>query len=203
MRVILLERVEKLGTIGDEVNVRPGFARNFLLPNHKALRATDENRARFEREREALEKLNAERREAAQSIATGVDGQSVSLIRQAGESGQLYGSVTSRDIADALASAGHHVARSQIDLNTAIKTIGLHTVRVRLHAEVDANVTVNIARTADEAERQLRGEDVIASQAEEDRAIADAQAAELFEASIENEEDGDNRPLRNAENDDE
>lgn len=184
MKVILLERVEKLGTIGDEVSVRAGFARNFLLPQQKALRATDANRARFEREREALEKLNAERRDAAQGLANQVDGHSVVLIRQAGESGQLYGSVTARDIADALGEAGHQVGRSQVDLNTAIKAIGLYEVRVRLHAEVTATVTVNVARTADEAERQAKGEDIIAAQAEEDRAIAEAQAAELLEASL-------------------
>ncbi len=185
MQVILLERVEKLGHIGDEVTVKPGFARNFLLPQGKALRATDANRQRFEVEREALEKLNAERREAAQHEADGMDDVSVMLIRQAGESGQLYGSVTARDIIDALAEQDHKIQRSQIALDTPIKSVGLHPVKIRLHAEVTVEVTVNVARTDEEAERQAAGEDVIAAQAEEDRAFADAQAAELFEAGEE------------------
>jgi len=163
MKVILLERVEKLGSMGDEVTVKPGFARNFLLPQEKALRATDANRARFEREREALEALNAEKREAAAGVAEKVDGAAVVLIRQAGESGQLYGSVNSRDIAEALKEAGYEVQRAQVELPQPIKTIGLHEIRIRLHAEVDATVSVNVARTNDEAERQERGEDIVAS----------------------------------------
>ncbi|MGF1464106.1 MAG: 50S ribosomal protein L9 [Maricaulaceae bacterium] len=185
MDVILLERVENLGAMGDVVKVRPGFARNFLLPQNKALRATDANKARFERERAALEKLNAERRADAQSAAEGLEGRSVTLIRQAGESGQLYGSVTSRDIAEALSEDGQAVRRDQVKLDTPIKALGLHSVRVRLHAEVSVEVSVNIARTEDEAERQLRGEDVIQTQLDEDRAMAETQAAELLEAAAE------------------
>lgn len=190
MDVILLERVEKLGAMGDTVRVKDGFARNFLLPQGKALRATKANRERFERERDVLEKLNAERRDAAQAEADGLDGEAFVMIRQAGESGQLYGSVSSRDIAEAIAGAGKSVARSQIALETPIKTIGMHEVKVRLHAEVQLTVAINVARTTDEAERQARGEDIIAMQAEEDRAVADAQAAELFEANFEEDGEG-------------
>ncbi|MGP1273832.1 MAG: 50S ribosomal protein L9 [Caulobacterales bacterium] len=189
MKVVLLERVEKLGTIGDVVNVRPGFARNFLLPQHKALRATEANMARFEREREILEKRNAERAAEARGQGEHLDGASFVLIRQASESGQLYGSVSTRDIADAASSDSLAVTRAMVDLNTPIKTLGVHTVRIVLHPEVTVEISVNVARTADEAERQAKGEDVIASAAEEDRALADAQAAELFEASAEGAEE--------------
>lgn len=182
MKLVLLERVENLGVIGDVVSVRPGFARNFLLPQGKALRATEANMARFEVERELLEKRNAERAaEAAESGKT-IDGESFVMIRQAGESGQLYGSVTSRDIAEIVSESGTKVVRSQIALNAPIKTLGLHELKIKLHADVSVTVTINIARSQDEAERQAAGEDVIAAQADEDRAIADAQAAELFEA---------------------
>ena len=185
MQVILLERVAKLGAMGEVVKVKDGFARNFLFPQGKALRATDANKARFERERDALEQLNADRRAEAQAQADKVGGASFVLIRQAGESGQLYGSVTARDVADAAAEAGHEIGRGQVSLDQAIKTVGLYTVSIHLHAEVDAQVTVNVARTPDEAERQARGEDVIRAQSDEDRAIADAQAVELFEAGVE------------------
>lgn len=187
MDVILLERIDRLGGLGDVVKVKDGFARNFLLPQGKALRATDQNKARFERERDVLEKLNAEKRDAAASLADGLDGESVVLIRQAGESGQLYGSVTARDIAEEVTSDTRTVTRGQVAMDQPIKTLGLHVVKIRLHPEVIAEVTVNVARTPDEAERQAAGEDVIAAQAEEDRAIADAQAAELFEAGAERE----------------
>ncbi|WP_323763159.1 50S ribosomal protein L9 [Maricaulis sp.] len=188
MKLVLLERVENLGVIGDVVSVRPGFARNFLLPQGKALRATEANMARFEVERELLEKRNAERAaEAAESGKT-IDGESFVMIRQAGESGQLYGSVTSRDIAEIVSESGTKVVRSQIALNAPIKTLGLHELKIKLHADVSVTVTINIARSEDEAERQAAGEDVIAAQADEDRAIADAQAAELFEASEEGQE---------------
>ncbi|WP_417488378.1 50S ribosomal protein L9 [Maricaulis sp.] len=188
MKLVLLERVENLGVIGDVVSVRPGFARNFLLPQGKALRATEANMARFEVERELLEKRNAERAaEAAESGKT-IDGESFIMIRQAGESGQLYGSVTSRDIAEIVSESGTKVVRSQIALNAPIKTLGLHELKIKLHADVSVTVTINIARSEDEAERQAAGEDVIAAQADEDRAIADAQAAELFEASEEGQE---------------
>ncbi|AZU03349.1 50S ribosomal protein L9 [Glycocaulis alkaliphilus] len=189
MKVVLLERVEKLGTIGDVVSVRPGFARNFLLPQQKALRATEANMARFERERELLEKRNAERAAAARTEGEHLDGASFVLIRQASESGQLYGSVASRDIAEAASSDSLTVTRAMVDLNTPIKTLGVHSVRVVLHPEVTVDITINVARTPEEAERQAKGEDVIAAAAEEDRALADAQAAELSEASAEGAEE--------------
>jgi len=190
MQVILLERVERLGGLGETVNVKNGFARNFLLPQGKALRATADNKARFERERESLEALNAKRRDAAQENADTIAGASFVIIRQAGESGQLYGSVVARDIVEAAAAEGHSLGRGQIELSEPIKTVGIIAVRVRLHAEVYAEVKVNIARTLDEAERQARGEDVVASQVDEDRAIADAQAVELFEAAAEADHEG-------------
>ncbi len=190
MEVILLERIDRLGAMGDVVRVKAGFARNFLLPQGKALRATETNRSRFEREREALEALNAERRDAASSEASHIDGETFMLIRQAGESGLLYGSVSSRDIAEAASSDKLKIGRSQVILDRPIKDVGLHEVKIRLHAEVTVTVTINVARTADEAERQAKGEDVIASQHDEDRAIADAQAAELFEANEEREGEG-------------
>lgn len=189
MKVVLLERVEKLGAIGDVVNVRPGYARNFLLPQEKALRATEANLARFEREREILEKRNAERAAAARTDGEHLDGASFVLIRQASESGQLYGSVASRDIAEAASSASLTVTRSMVDLNQPIKTLGVHSVRLVLHPEVAVTVTINVARTPEEAERQAAGEDVIAAAAEEDRALADAQAAELSEAAAEGAEE--------------
>jgi large subunit ribosomal protein L9 len=188
MQVVLIERVDKLGAIGDVVNVKPGFARNFLLPQNKALRATEANMARFEREREALEKLNAERADKARDQGSHLDGAKVVLIRQASESGQLYGSVSTRDIADATTSDALTITRGMVDLNTAIKTLGLHEVRLVLHPDVDVIVTINVARTEDEAERQARGEDVIRSAADEDRALAEAQAAALFEDGAEPDE---------------
>ena len=160
MKVILLERVGKSGHIGDEVTVKDGYARNFLLPQHKALRATEANRKKFESERASIEKRNAERREAAAGIASGLNGKSVVIIRQAGETGQLYGSVSSRDVAEALSADGYSVARSQIDLANPIKTVGLHTVALHLHAEVAVSVNVNVARSDDEAARQSKGEDL-------------------------------------------
>jgi large subunit ribosomal protein L9 len=162
MKVILLERVGRSGHIGDEVNVKDGFARNFLLPQGKALRATEANRSKFARDRADIEKRNQERREAASGIAAGLNGHSVVMIRQAGETGQLYGSVASRDISDALAADGYSVGRSQIDLATPIKTVGVHPVSLNLHAEVAVTITVNVARSADEANRQAAGEDLTA-----------------------------------------
>lgn len=191
MKLVLLERIENLGVMGDVVSVKPGFARNFLLPQGKALRANDANLARFEAERDALEKRNAERAAEAAKSGETIDGETFVLIRQAGESGQLYGSVTSRDIAETITEAGTHVVRSQIMINAPIKTLGMHEIRIKLHADVSVTVTVNVARSEDEAERQAAGEDVIATQADEDRAIADAQAAELFEAGAEPDELGD------------
>ena len=192
MKVILLERVGKHGHIGDEVTVKDGYARNYLLPQGKALRATEANRKKFETERAVIEKRNTERREAAAGIASGLNGKSVIIIRQAGETGQLYGSVSSRDVADALAADGYSVARSQVDLAVPIKTVGLHNVALNLHAEVAVSVTVNVARSDDEAARQASGEDLTvqtyddeaaaefaAGQAEAGSAAADAYDAEF------------------------
>lgn len=179
MQVILLERVENLGGIGDEVKVRDGFARNFLLPQKKALRANDTNRKSFEARRAEIEARNAETKATAEKSSKTIDGQSYVLIRQAGEAGQLYGSVSSRDIADEIVKSGAKIDRSAVVLDKPIKTIGLYDVRVRLHAEVSVNVKVNVARSNDEAERQARGENVIASAADADKAQAEEQAKEL------------------------
>jgi large subunit ribosomal protein L9 len=181
MKVILLERVEKLGAIGDTVTVKDGFARNFLLPRNKALRATSANQKVFEAQRAQIEARNAENRAEAERRGTRLDGSSYILIRQAGESGQLYGSVSARDVAEAAQAEGDRVERNQVILDTPIKTLGLHTVRVRLHPEVTVSVTINIARSPDEAERQARGENVIASQFDEERQAAEEQARDLFE----------------------
>ena len=160
MQVILLERVAKLGQMGETVRVRDGFARNFLLPRGKALRATDENKKRFETQRAQLEARNLERRKDAEVVGKKLNGQSFVIIRQAGESGVLYGSVSARDLAETMSVGGFTVARDQILLNAPIKTLGLHTVAVALHPEVEATVTINVARSPDEAERQARGESV-------------------------------------------
>ena len=168
MEIILLERIEKLGAMGDVVNVKPGFARNFLLPQEKALRATKANLARFEAEREYLEQRNAENREQAVDAGKSIDGANVIIIRKAGDTGQLYGSVSARDIAEDLADKG--VKRNMVVLEQPIKALGLHQVKVRLHPEVSVEVTVNVARTTDEAERQAKGEDVIATQIAEEQA---------------------------------
>jgi large subunit ribosomal protein L9 len=181
MDVILLERIEKLGQMGDVVNVRPGFARNYLLPQNKALRATDENRARFESQRAQLEAENLTRRAEAESVSAKIDGLTIPLIRQAGEGGQLYGSVSSRDIAAAVTKAGFTIGRNQIVLDAPIKELGLHPVRINLHPEVSVTVTANVARTEDEAALQLeRGYAVtdIDHAAEEDAAEAALAAAE-------------------------
>ncbi|WP_420103098.1 50S ribosomal protein L9 [Bosea sp. (in: a-proteobacteria)] len=162
MEVILLERVAKLGQMGDVVRVRDGFGRNFLLARGKALRATEDNKKRFESQKLELETRNLELKSEADAIAERLDGQSVVILRQSGESGVLYGSVSTRDIADALVAEGFKVARSQITLNTPIKTLGLHTVPVVLHPEVSVTVTVNVARSAQEADRQAAGETVTA-----------------------------------------
>jgi large subunit ribosomal protein L9 len=160
MQVILLERIPRLGQMGDVVKVRDGFARNFLLPQGKALRANEANRAKFENQRADLEARNLERRTEATAVHDKLDGTSYVVIRSAGETGQLYGSVSTRDIAQALEESGFKVNRTQINLNLPIKTIGLHTVTVQLHPEVSSKVTVNVARSADEAERQNKGEDL-------------------------------------------
>ncbi|MBS0297619.1 MAG: 50S ribosomal protein L9 [Proteobacteria bacterium] len=181
MKVILLERVEKLGTIGDVVSVKDGFARNFLLPRSKALRATSANQKVFEAQRAQIEARNAENRAQAEKSGEKLDGSQYVLIRQAGESGQLYGSVAARDVAEAVNAEGGKIGRDQVMLNLPIKTLGVHEVKIRLHAEVVVTVTVNVARSQDEAERQARGENVIASQFDEERAAAMEQAQDLFE----------------------
>jgi large subunit ribosomal protein L9 len=160
MKVILLERIGRTGTIGDEVTVKDGFARNFLLPQGKALRATEANRKRFENERAHIEQRNEERRQAAAGIAGGLDGRTVTLIRQAGETGQLYGSVAARDILEALAKDGYILQRNQVGLADAIKSVGVHSVPLNLHSDVAVSITVNVARSEDEAARQAAGEDV-------------------------------------------
>lgn len=181
MKVILLERVEGWGALGDVVNVKDGYARNFLLPRSKALRANAANLKVFEGQRADIEARNAKAKDAAAAAGEKLDGTSYILIRQAGESGQLYGSVAGRDVADAVNAEGGKVERAMVVLDKPIKTLGLHEVKIRLHPEVTVTVTLNIARSQDEAERQARGEDVINAQFEEDR-IADEQAqADLLE----------------------
>ncbi len=179
MKVVLLERVENLGAIGDVVSVKDGFARNFLLPREKALRATSKNLEKFELDRVAIEQRNDKNKGDAQKVADKIDGQSYVMIRQAGETGQLYGSVAGRDVAEAVRAEGGKIERSQVVLNTPIKTLGVHEVLVRLHAEVTATVKINIARSADEAERQAKGEDVIKSAYDEDREAAIEQARDM------------------------
>src|SRR6478735_6274656 len=170
MEVILLERVEKLGAIGDVVKVKDGFARNFLLPNKKALRANEANRKVFEASRERIETENAEKRSDAEKASKGVDGKSVQLIRQASNTGQLYGSVSARDIAEALEGVGAKVAKSQVVLDRPIKAIGMHEIKVALHPEVAVTVKVNVARSPEEADLQAQGVDVMAQMFERDTA---------------------------------
>lgn len=170
MEIILLERIEKLGSIGDVVSVKDGYARNFLLPNKKALRANEANRKVFEANRERLESENAARRDEAAKAGEKVDGAEVILIRASSNSGQLYGSVSVRDIADALKAQGHSLSKSQIILERPIKTIGMFDVKVALHPEVHVTVKANVARSDDEAELQSQGVDILAQVAEEDRA---------------------------------
>jgi large subunit ribosomal protein L9 len=158
MNVILLERIAKLGQMGETVKVKDGYARNFLLPQGKALRANEANKKRFEAERSTLEARNLERKSEAQTVADALEGKSFVIVRSAGETGQLYGSVAARDIIEALAAEGFNVGRNQVDLNTPIKAIGLHTVTLHLHAEVEISVALNVARSAEEAERQAQGE---------------------------------------------
>jgi large subunit ribosomal protein L9 len=170
MEVILLERVEKLGQIGDVVTVKNGFARNFLLPNKKALRANESNRKLFETNRTKIEADNASRRTEAEASAKDVDGKTVKLIRQASNTGQLYGSVSARDIVEALESDGAKVTKSQVVLDRPIKAIGMHDVRVVLHPEVTSNIKVNVARSPEEADLQAQGIDVMAQMFERDTA---------------------------------
>ena len=187
-QVILLERIEKLGAMGDIVNVKPGYARNFLLPQNKALRATDSNIAYFETQKAVLEKANDEKKSAAEKHAKSLKGLTVSLIRQAGEAGQLYGSVTSRDIAESINDAvDEKIARNTVDLNQNFKEIGLFPVTVTLHPEVKVDVTVNIARTDDEAKTQLKtGKAMISDdqQEAEAKAAAKAEAAEKAKEAL-------------------
>ena len=183
MEVILLERVGKLGQMGEVVRVKDGFARNFLLPKGKALRATKENRARFDSMKVELEARNLEQRGEAQKVAGKLDGQSFTVLRQAAETGQLYGSVTPRDIAALVSEKGFAVNRNQIALNGPIKTIGKHMVPIALHPEVEAKISVAVARNADEAERLARGEDVsvVRNEAVEADEAATAAAEAFFE----------------------
>jgi large subunit ribosomal protein L9 len=189
MEVILLERIQRLGQMGDVVKVRDGFARNFLLPQGKALRSNEANRKRFESERVHLEARNLERRQEAEAVGAKLNGQSFIVVRQAGETGQLYGSVTARDLAEAMDAGGFGVGRGQVALMQPIKTIGLHEVRIALHPEVDAHVTVNVARSEDEAARQARGEDLTlagaADEAEEEPTETDGEASPEPEAAEE------------------
>jgi large subunit ribosomal protein L9 len=170
VELILLQRVDKLGQMGDVVKVKPGYARNFLLPQKKALRASKDNRAKFEQQRAQLEAQNIKRREEAERLAERVGGLAVVIIRQAGESGSLYGSVSARDIAAAATEAGLTINRSQVVLEHPIKTLGLSPVRISLHPEVSIPVTVNVARSPEEAERQSRGERV-SGDAEDDEQV--------------------------------
>jgi large subunit ribosomal protein L9 len=179
MQVILLERVEKLGQMGDEVRVKDGFARNFLLPKKKALRATKANRDYFQAQKAQLEANNLKFRGEAEKIGQKLNGKSFVLIRQAGDRGQLYGSVSPRDVADAAEKAGFKLDRHQVNISQAIKTVGLFTIPVTLHPEVKVNITVNVARSEDEAAALARGEDVLAGKTEQEEAVAAAE--EIFE----------------------
>jgi large subunit ribosomal protein L9 len=183
MQVILLERIGRLGQMGDVVTVKDGFARNYLLPQGKALRATEANRKRFERERAQLEARDLELKSEAQAVAARLDGRSFIVIRQAGDTGQLYGSVSTRDIAEAVTEGGFTIERRQVLLDRPIKTLGLHAIRLQLHAEVEPHITANVARSSDEAARQARGENIskAATEAEEDAEAARRAAAALFE----------------------
>jgi large subunit ribosomal protein L9 len=194
MEVILLERVGRLGHMGDVVRVKDGFARNFLLPKGKALRATKENRAKYEGMKVELEARNSEMRGEAQKVGGGLDGKRFVVLRQASETGQLYGSVSGRDIATILNEGGFkNVTRGQIALNAPIKSIGLHKVPVALHPEVEITITINVARSADEAERIARGEDVIARREEPEEGEA-IEADAFFENPPEAAQEGEVAP---------
>jgi large subunit ribosomal protein L9 len=186
MNVILLERVPKLGQMGDVVKVKPGFARNYLLPQKKALRATDANRARFEKQRAQLEAINLSRREEAQKISGKVDGLTVVIIRQAGETGHLYGSVSPRDVAAAATAGGVTIERSQVLMDRPIKMLGLHPVRVALHPEVVVTITANVAKSEEEAEIQKKAGGFVPPTTEEqpslDEVLAQADEAAAGEA---------------------
>lgn len=194
MEVILLERISKLGQMGDVVRVRDGFGRNFLLPQGKALRATKANRERFEGMKAELEARNLERRSEAEKVSGKLDGKSFVVLRQAAETGQLYGSVSARDVAGLLGEGGFKVERSQIMLNTPIKAIGMYTVPVALHPDVQSMIKITVARSADEAERIARGEDVLARREDEEEeaeaAAATAAAEAFFEPGAEAAQEG-------------
>ena len=193
MQVILLERVAKLGQMGEVVRVKDGYARNFLLPKGKALRATDVNRERFNTMKVDLEARNLEQKGEASKVGEKLDGKNFIVLRQASETGQVYGSVSTRDLATLLSEAGFTVNRAQIALNAPIKTIGMHTVPISLHPEVEVSVTVNVARNADEAERQARGEDVTVRREgrDEPEELMAAAAEAIFEQPPEGERGSD------------
>lgn len=195
MKVILLQRIKKLGQMGDEVTVKPGYARNYLLPTGKALRANKANRAYFETQRAQLEATNLEHKKEADAIAEKLEGKHFIAIRQAGDTGQLYGSVATRDIAEVIVESGFTIARNQVMLDRPIKLLGLHEVQLSLHPEVEVTVTINVARTQDEAERQERGEDITAvgDDGEEDKIaeeefLENEQLAEQVQAELAGEE---------------
>lgn len=185
MEVILLERVPHLGQLGQVVKVKPGYARNFLLPTKKALRATKENLAYFEKQKAVIEQTNAERRQSATQQGGKIDGASVVIVRQAAESGQLYGSVTARDIADAVSALGHPVERSHVVLNQAIKTLGLFPITLQLHPEVAVTVTVNIARSEEEAKTQAERGEALIGRVEEEEEEVQEEAVEAAPAEAE------------------
>ena len=198
MQVVLLERVEKLGQMGDVVSVKDGYARNYLLPQSKALRATEDNLKQFEAQRAQLEARNLELKKEAEAVAAKMDGQQFIIIRQASEAGSLYGSVTSRDAADVATEGGFTIEKRQIVLDKPVKELGLHPMRVVLHPEVDATITINVARSEEEAELQASGKSIQDLRAEED-AEAEFDIAELFDdvgaaAMDEDGEDGQDAP---------
>ncbi|MBB3949464.1 50S ribosomal protein L9 [Aureimonas jatrophae] len=186
MDVILLERIHRLGALGDTVRVRDGYARNYLLPTGRALRANDANRAKFESQKAQLVARNEERRSEAQGLGETLDGKSFTIVRSAGETGQLYGSVSARDLADILKAEGFDVSRNAVELNQPIKAIGIHKVTIVLHAEVSITINVNVARSAEEAERQARGETLTSAAAiygvDEDEYADEDEGAEETEA---------------------
>ena len=183
MQIVLLERIAKLGQMGDVVTVKDGYARNFLLPQGKALRANKANLERFENDRQQLETRNLERKTDAEKVHEKLNGNAFVVIRQSGDSGQLYGSVTSRDVAETLSAAGFEATRSQIAIDQPIKTLGLHDVAVVLHPDVDTSVVINVARTGEEAERQAAGEDVTVEKLDDDEEVMEA--SEVFDDGVE------------------
>jgi large subunit ribosomal protein L9 len=207
MDVILLQRIEKLGQMGQVVKVKPGFARNYLLPQKKALRATDANRARFEKQRAQLEAINLSRRDEAQKISGKVDGLTVVIIRQAGETGHLYGSVSPRDVAAAATAGGVTIERSQVLMDRPIKMLGLHPVRVALHPEVIVTITANVAKSEEEAEIQKKAGGFVPPTTEEERSLEEVLAeadeaaageAEPAEAEPKAEEAAETKPKKKA-----